>query len=270
MNNIHNIIIVGYGFVGQAVHHSLTANHEVATNFNVLIYDPKKGHELDTINYPISAIFICVPSPQSPSGSCDDSIVVSSVEKFKNWGSTIIVKSTVPPSTIDKLLLIDPLMVYMPEFLREKSWKEDSINPHIVIVGSIDKSSESIALKILRDSSINEITSKHIWVCHPKEASLYKYVTTTFLAMKVVYMHELFNWMSRSGMGENWEQLISMLETDHRIGSTHLRAPGEHGLGYSGTCFPKDTRALIAESKGQLTLLSAVDESNIVLRKQTR
>jgi UDP-glucose 6-dehydrogenase len=67
-------------------------------------------------------------------------------------------------------------------------------------------------------------------------------------------------------MGEHWDTLSGLMQSDARFGSSHFSAPGHHGLGYSGSCFPKDTQALVTESNGELSLLQATIASNNKLR----
>jgi UDPglucose 6-dehydrogenase len=259
---MQKILIVGFGFVGQAVNHSLTADPEKAKNFSIDILDPAKG-KIDLKHPQHDAIFICVPTPSNEDGSCNDKLVVDYVKRFENAFCPVIVRSTVPPSTIEKLEQINPNIVYMPEFLREKTWAEDSVSPHIIIIGCQTKKTFEKVKRLIELSSINQT---HIEWVDPTEASLFKYAANTFLSMKVVYMHELYKWMMSIGKDHSWNTLASLMIDDGRFGSSHFLTPGHHGFGYSGSCFPKDTKALAFEGAGQLSLLEAVIKSNDRLR----
>lgn len=266
-NTIHNILIVGYGFVGKAVHHSLIADRRDTESgelsFKITILDPAAGFN-PPLDNSFTAIFVCVPTP-TVDGTCDDSIVLEQVEKFKNVTCPLIIRSTIPPSSIKKILSIKPDIVYMPEFLREKHWQYDAINPEIVVIGTDSEEMKLRVYEILEDSSIKYYNTTVSFVS-PIEASLFKYAANTFLAMKVVYMHELHKWMISENMGDSWSNLSMLMKFDSRFGSSHFDAPGEHGYGYSGSCFPKDTQALVTESKDRLTLLKSAIEANTRLR----
>ena len=260
---MQKILIVGFGFVGQAVNHSLISDPEKAKNFSIDILDPAKG-KVDMKHQQHDAIFICVPTPSNADGSCHDNIVVEYVKRFENAFCPVIVRSTVPPSTIEKLEEINPNIVYMPEFLREKTWAEDSVSPHIIIIGCQTKKTFEKIKSLVALSSINQT---HIEWVDPVEASLFKYAANTFLSMKVVYIQEMFKWLGSIGKEKSWDTLVALMKDDDRFGSSHFTAPGDHGFGYSGSCFPKDTSALAFEGAGQLSLLDAVIKSNDRLRK---
>jgi UDPglucose 6-dehydrogenase len=261
------ILIVGYGFVGKAVHHSLTATEKAAANVQVHILDPMQGH--DGTSSPFDTVFICVPTPSNPDGSCDDHLVVEYVERFSatTFNPLIIVRSTVPPTTIKNLLKINPGIVFMPEFLREKSWKEDSVNPHMILIGTLSDSSYQLTLNTIRKSAV-QFNFRNIQRAHPVEASLFKYAANTFLATKVVFLHEMATWLNAVGDGAHFDALSILMQGDSRFGNTHFKVPGDHGYGYGGSCFPKDMRALAQEGNGNLSLIEAAIKANDKLQNK--
>lgn len=261
-NLLPQILIIGYGFVGAATHSVLPSN-----SFDVIIFDPLRGHDLPEVFdvHKLSAIFLCLPTPANKDGSCDDALVTGFVDANRHVTCPLIVRSTIPPSTIDKLLKLKQDIVYFPEFLREKTWETDVKWPEFTVVGC---NNLEIARKVFTLIKSSEINIRELLECTPIEASLFKYVHNTFLAMKVVYFHELYQWMTSAGYENNWAPLLDLLQYDKRLGHSHMEAPGHHGLGFSGSCFPKDTTAFTHETGGMLTLLMAAVDANKRLRNE--
>lgn len=257
-----NILIIGYGFVGKSVEYSLTFQKD--SPFAITIYDPKAGYDVDISEHSdFHAVFICVPTPQAKDGSCNYSVVEHYVEMFDNPTCPIILKSTVVPSAIDKLLAINPELIYVPEFLTEKNWQYDTLSAPHQYIGTNNVELFEIVAGIFADAGLLSIPIR----VTPRVASLIKYTANTFLAMKVVYMHEMYQWLKSEGKEDEFEMLTDYLPLDKRLGTSHFKAPGHHGLGYSGTCFPKDTLALVTEAKGNLPLLEEVIKRNASLRR---
>jgi len=117
------------------------------------------------------------------------------------------------------------------------------------------------------DSMIN-FERVRIEYCSIAEASFFKYMANSMLAMKVIINNELADLAER--MGISWEAVSAIAKTDSRLGSSHWRVPGDNGeLGYGGACFPKDTAALknLADQNGaELSVLEAVMFKNHKLR----
>ena len=260
------VLIVGYGFVGKAVETSLIGGREEkAANFEIQVLDTGLGltptPEFLKI---VDAIFICVPSPESADGSCDDSIVQQYVELFAMQKAITVIRSSIPPSSVQKMVEINPAVIYMPEFLRESSWKCDALHPEHLIIGTNVYDSFEALRNVFRKSALRNL--ENMRMVDPVQASLFKYAVNTFLATKVVFFHELNKWMEGAGHGDHWDGLKEMLQKDERVGKSHLTAPGAHGYGFAGTCFPKDTKAFVAESGGELSLLADAIKCNTRLR----
>ena len=207
-------------------------------------------------------IFICVGTPtKKNSYEADLSQVFSAAKKIsQNIKSfkIIINKSTVPIMTGDKVEKIISKkvkkklfsVVSNPEFLREGEAIRDFIYPDRVVVGTLDKSSNK-KLKSLYSPLISK-GARYINTSR-RAAELIKYASNAFLATKITFINELANLCEK--MDINIEDVSIGIGTDKRIGSRFLRA----GPAYGGSCFPKDTRALIDTAKKSRTSLSVVN-----------
>ncbi len=213
-------------------------------------------------------IFICVGTPTIKNKYEADLSQVYSVTKeiSKNIKSfkIIINKSTVPVTTGDKVEKIISLkvkkqlfsVVSNPEFLREGEAIRDFIYPDRVVIGTSEKKSNKI-LKNLYSPLISK-GAKYINTSR-RAAELIKYASNAFLATKITFINELANLCEKLDI--NIEDVSIGIGTDNRIGSRFLRA----GPAYGGSCFPKDTRALIdtaKKSKSPLSIINTVINSN--------
>ena len=213
-------------------------------------------------------IFICVGTPTIKNKYEADLSQVYSVTKeiSKNIKSfkIIINKSTVPVTTGDKVEKIISLkvkkqlfsVVSNPEFLREGEAIRDFIYPDRVVIGTSEKKSNKI-LKNLYSPLISK-GAKYINTSR-RAAELIKYASNAFLATKITFINELANLCEKLDI--NIEDVSIGIGTDNRIGSRFLRA----GPPYGGSCFPKDTRALIdtaKKSKSPLSIINTVINSN--------
>jgi len=216
-------------------------------------------------------IFFCLPTPQGEDGAADLKYVLgvaSEVGKIlahnPNTGYKIIVnKSTVPVGTgllvekeIKKYGFENFDVVSNPEFLREGFAVEDFMKPDRIVIGS----SSSRALEIMKQlyepfvRQGNPILEMDI-----SSAEVTKYASNSYLAMRITFMNELANFCEK--VGADIDLVRKGMGTDTRIGKRFLFA----GIGYGGSCFPKDVKALIKTSKekgSEIRLLTLVDEIN--------
>ena len=213
-------------------------------------------------------VFICVGTPtKKNSNSADLSQVYAaakeiskSIKKFK----IIINKSTVPVTTGDEIEKIISKKVNKkffsvlsnPEFLREGEAIRDFIYPDRVVVGSNDSRSQ----KILK-SLYSPLISKGAKLVSTKRraAELIKYASNAFLATKITFINEIANLCEKTGI--DIEDIWIGIGLDKRIGSRFLRA----GPAYGGSCFPKDTKALVSTAdkfKTNLSVVKSVIRSN--------
>ena len=258
--------IIGYGFVGKALHNGLNPKTEV------LLIDPKLNTSVnDLINFAPEIIFVCVPSPMNNNGTQDLAIlnkVFGELRSLQN-DPEIILKSTVLPDALLTLSSNFPNLVFNPEFLREKHADEDFIRSNLIVFGgSIEH--------VNKASHFYKNHTKCISKEHVKTdlitASLLKYTINSFLATKVTFFNEINNIFNLSKADDSWENFVSFLSKDERIGNSHMSVPGHDGkLGFGGACLPKDSKALIEFSKIQgqkLNVLSEVIKVNNSIRCQ--
>ena len=206
-------------------------------------------------------IFICVGTPTKKNSDSADLkhvfAVAHQLKKIISKYKIIITKSTVPITTGDKIekiltnlkkrKLVD--VVSNPEFLREGEAIRDFIYPDRVIIGTESKK----ANKILRSLYLPIIkTSSRYFKTSRRGAEMIKYASNAFLATKISYVNELANLCERTGV--DIKDVSFGMGSDQRIGERFLRA----GPAYGGSCFPKDTRALIDTAKRFKTNLSIV------------
>ncbi len=206
-------------------------------------------------------IFICVGTPtKKNSNSADLKYVFKVARELKNIINKykiIITKSTVPVTTGDKIekilknlknkKLID--VVSNPEFLREGEAIRDFIYPDRVIIGTDSKKANKI-LKTLYMPIIKK-TSRYFNTSR-RGAELIKYASNSFLATKISFINEIANLCEKTGV--DIKDVSLGMGSDQRIGDRFLRA----GPAYGGSCFPKDTRALIDIGKKFRTNMSIV------------
>lgn len=210
-------------------------------------------------------IFICVGTPSMQDGSTDLAQVVSaarSVADHARGNPIVVVKSTVPPGTADRLAKIvnadrsSPNLIHVvsnPEFLREGEAVADFMNPDRVILGAADRSSaEAVGALYAR------LTCPVVF-CDNATAEMVKYASNAFLATKISFINEIASLCEPFNVEVN--DVARGMGMDHRIGAHFLKA----GLGWGGSCLPKDISALAAmarESRVPSPLLDSVFEVN--------
>lgn len=258
-----NIGIIGLGFVGKAIADCICSESPV-------IIDPGKGYNTTYEDIKkCTGIFICVPSPRNTDGSCDTSILEKVLRNLKNidYTGVIISKCTAPPDAYIRLNDLYPNLVHSPEFLTAANALTDYYRGKFSIIGGKIPAYLREAQRIIK---LTQPALEQIKYCSIGEAALAKYIINSFLATKVVFMNEMCEIASASGL--DYKNISNLISLDSRIGDSHLNVPGPDGsLGFGGMCFPKDTAALIkyAESNGiNLNVLNAAIKKNILLRLQ--
>jgi UDPglucose 6-dehydrogenase len=228
----------------------------------------KFSTDLDSSIKKSDIVFICVGTPTKKNGIGADLSQIYSVSKeiskSINKFKIIITKSTVPVTTgdeIEKILLKKVnknkfSVISNPEFLREGEAIRDFIYPDRVVVGANDKKSANI-LKSLYSPLISK-GAKFIST-NRRAAELIKYASNAFLATKITFINEIANLCEKTGI--DVEDISIGIGLDKRIGSRFLRA----GPAYGGSCFPKDTKAIVATAdkfKINLSVIKSVIKSN--------
>lgn len=210
-------------------------------------------------------IFIGVGTPQSESGEADLTAVWAVVDEIRecaNDSKIVVVKSTVPVGTNAKVEErlnqghIHHQVASNPEFLKEGYAIDDFMKPDRVVIGVRDKE----VADVLRDLHAPFMRSgKHILVMSPESAEMTKYAANCCLATKISFINEIANLCEILGADIN--QVRHGIGHDERIGFQFMYP----GIGYGGSCFPKDVRAMIAltEAAGKPSeILSAVHQVN--------
>jgi len=194
------------------------------------------------------AVFIAVGTPtRRGDGHADLSYVYAAAEEIAGLidGFTVIVtKSTVPVGTGDEVEAIIKkarpdaqfAVVSNPEFLREGAAIEDFKRPDRVVVGSEDERAQAVMRELYRPLSLNETP---IVFTGRRTSELIKYAANAFLAMKITFINEMADLCEK--VGADVQQVAKGIGLDKRIGGKFLNA----GPGYGGSCFPKDTIALV-------------------------
>lgn len=194
-------------------------------------------------------IFICVPTPPTASGGADLSYIESvsrDIAAYLNEYRCVVEKSTVPvrtgghvSSVIGKYAKkgVDFDVASNPEFLREGSAIEDTLHPDRIVFGVETRRAEMV----LRD--VYKPFKAPIVVTDIKSAELIKHASNSFLALKISYANALAAVCERAGA--NVGEVVRGMGMDKRIGSSFLNA----GIGYGGSCFPKDVAAFEAISR---------------------
>ena len=215
--------------------------------------------------------FIAVGTPQGEDGSADLQYVfdvANSIAKSMNGYKVIVDKSTVPVGTAEKITKLiakntdyDFDVVSNPEFLKQGNAVDDFLSPDRVIIGSNSDKATQIMQEIY---SPFLRTANRIILMDVKSAEMTKYAANSFLATKISFMNEIANLCEK--VGANAEMVRVGMSTDNRIGNKFLFP----GLGYGGSCFPKDVKALIrtgSEFGCDMSIIAATDKTNKLQRK---
>ena len=221
-------------------------------------------------------IFLAVDTPQKKNGDADLSNLfsaVTSIAKLMNNEKIVVEKSTVPVGTsellkkkIDIVLKkrsqdISYSVVSNPEFLKEGVAVDDFMKPDRIIIGLDDEKLKPLFNEIYQPFNRKY---KKIQYMSVKAAELTKYASNSLLATKISFINEIANMASL--LNVDIEDVRQGVGSDHRIGNEFLYP----GLGYGGSCFPKDVKALIAAGKKKsytMPLLESVDKINFNQRK---
>lgn len=223
--------IIGYGFVGQAVHSGIRADVEV------FIHDPLKGYECTK---EVDVAFICVGTPSKEDGSQDlDSVVdafnqASIIMKAK----LVVVKSTVLPGSLSPVGMTKSTahVVVNPEFLNQNSAVNDFQNQKLCILGGF--MSDCLELQRLYQKCF-DINIQEYEFCSHDEASIIKYTHNCFNAYKVLFWNYLYEFMGDPRkIARAYKKLREGLPNDF----SQLAPDGK--LGFGGACFSKDVKAL--------------------------
>ena len=208
-------------------------------------------------------IFIGVGTPELPDGSANLKYVATvsrQIAESVEHDCLVVVKSTVPVGTNDKVeqfikdSLINDVKIEVasnPEFLAQGTAVRDTLKASRIVIGTESKEAETILLEIYKPFNLPIVSVSR------RSAEMIKYASNDFLALKISYMNDIANLCEL--VGANIEDVARGMSYDPRIGANFLKA----GIGYGGSCFPKDTKALkyLAKKNGYKlrTVEAAVD-----------
>ena len=267
------IAVIGTGYVGLVTGTCLaeTGNEVVCVDIDqdkvnkmksgiVPIYEPhldvlfERNIKAGRLNFTTSLdeglnfgviVFLALPTPEDEDGSADLSYVLGVADqigkKIKDY-KVIVDKSTVPVGTAEKVhhsiaknASCDFDVVSNPEFLREGYAVDDFLKPERIVIGS----SSERATKLMQKLYNPFVRSGNpIIIMDEKSAELTKYAANSFLATKITFMNEIANYCEK--VGADVDKVRAGMGTDSRIGKRFLFP----GIGYGGSCFPKDVKAL--------------------------
>lgn len=211
------------------------------------------------------AIFIGVGTPEMPDGSANLSYIATvsrQIAETIEKDCLVVVKSTVPVGTNDKVeqfikdFLVHDVKVEVasnPEFLAQGTAVHDTLHASRIIIGTESKEAEALLMKIYEPFALPIVSVKR------RSAEMIKYASNDFLALKISYMNDIANLCEL--VGADITDVAKGMCYDERIGSRFLNA----GIGYGGSCFPKDTKALkyLAKENGyRLRTVEACVEVN--------
>lgn len=211
------------------------------------------------------AVFIGVGTPEQPDGSADLSFIATVARQIAEnieKDCLVVVKSTVPVGTNDKVeqfikdFLIHDVKVEVasnPEFLSQGSAVHDTLHAARIIIGTESDFAKNMLTEIYKPFKLPIVNVNR------KSAEMIKYASNDFLALKISYMNDIANLCEL--VGANIQDVAKGMSYDERIGAKFLNA----GIGYGGSCFPKDTKALkfLAEQHGyKLKTVEAAVEVN--------
>lgn len=263
--------IIGQGFVGSAVREGMK------DYFKIFAFDkdPNKFSSATSIFNVVENVdvtFLCVPTPMRKSGECDLSILKFALTEISNCVTAlnkknfiVVIKSTIPPGTTEALNTefnnLD--IVFNPEFLTEANAVNDYINQNRIVIGGERPGTTKV--KQIFSKAFPKVpiikTSSTI-------AETIKYVTNTFLSMKVSYANEIYQLCQKLNI--DYDKVIEYARYDERLGNSHWSVPGPDGdFGFGGHCFPKDIAALQFLAK-QLNVDTTMLDATIKKNEQVR
>jgi len=245
--------IIGLGVVGKACKFGFELiGHEV------LSHDIALGTSIKELSH-TKVIFVCVPTPSNPDGSCDTSIVESVVSDLHaiHYSGIVAVKSTVSPGTMDELKrkygFLNLAMV--PEFLRERCAITDFTENHdVLVVGAYSNEAAEVIIKAHGD------LPKKVVVVKPKEAEFVKYFNNTYNATLITFANSFHDICEKSGV--DYSVVMKTVSQRDHISKNYLQC-NKNFRGFGGVCLPKDTRAMAALEKGtDITFFSDILKQN--------
>jgi len=269
MFKINSIGVVGLGFVGTAVKNGFEKKVNVET-YDKYSEDKSTCISLEELVSKTKILFLCLPTPMNPDGSCDLSIIKETVLKIDELATkehVVVIKSTILPGTTSDLnqVCAKIQVVFNPEFLTEVNYIEDFKNQTRIVLGGPRPGTtvvKTLYKKVFEETPIIKTGST--------TAEFVKYFLNCFLATKVSFANEFKQVCDR--MNVDFDKVVEYALYDKRVGNTHFSVPGPDGQpGFGGSCFPKDLNAFINLAERldvNSMVLSSVWKKNLELRPE--
>lgn len=270
-----NVTIIGTGFVGVVTAAVLASFKNTVigldidpakvvslTSGKVPFYEPQleelmlqgvnAGYLSFTTDYAqaiskAEVIMVAVGTPSAPDGTADLKYVRAACEAMAphlQENAIVCIKSTVPPGTLEKVdawlrphAKVRYVLASLPEFLREGSAVSDTLHPDRIVVGCLDDRAQAIL------AQLHEPLQAPVVFVSPESAQMGKYAANAYLATRITFINQIADLCEENGA--NVQEVIRIIGEDKRIGR-HYWYPG---LGYGGSCFPKDVKELAAYSR---------------------
>ena len=270
-----NVTVIGTGFVGVVTSAVLASFKNQVIGLDI---DPKKIEMLEKGKVPFfepgleellvqtqetgnlhfttsyekavseaDVIMVAVGTPSAPDGTADLRYVFAACESlapFLKEDAVVCIKSTVPPGTLAEVepkikakTKVHFVLASVPEFLREGSAVQDTLHPDRVVIGCLDTAAQAILRKL------HTPFDAPILFVAPESAQMGKYAANAYLATRITFINQMADLCEKNGA--DVLEVINIIGEDKRIGR-HYWYPG---LGYGGSCFPKDVRELAAYSR---------------------
>ena len=263
-----NILIVGAGYVGLATGITLAKKEhkvkfydkdkekiELLKKGKLFFFEPKLQEALKEITKSqdvffsnnikealedIEIVFVCVGTPILKDGRTNSKDIEKAIKEIKKYATkdlVVAIKSTINPkvyTSIKNILASSKFHLSVnPEFLREGSALNDSLNPSRIVIGTEDEYAKKILSKLYASFEAPKIFT------NPISAILTKYASNSFLAVKISFINEIASLSDK--IGANIDDIALGIGLDPRIGKDYLKA----GIGYGGSCLPKDTKNMV-------------------------
>lgn len=266
--NQFKIGIVGNGFVGNAINKGLNHYH------NVKIYDVNESKSTDVLSDVINQeiVFVCLPTPMyKDTLDCNLSYITdffnTVITYTYNPNTVFVIKSTIPVGTTEKLCekFKQLKIVHSPEFLTARTALIDFITPARNIVGGREENGTALVKELYE----KRFPGVPCHVMSSNESEFIKYFSNCFFATKVSFFNEMYILTKKLNL--SWDNILSGVMSDGRIGISHYQVPGHDGdYGFGGTCFPKDINAFIKtfkENDIEPLILQAAWNRNLTVRQ---
>jgi|TARA_B110000211_G_scaffold176629_1_gene199578 UDPglucose 6-dehydrogenase len=255
--------IIGQGYVGGAIKMGFKEHYDIETYDKFDLAKSTRSSIKRVVEF-TDVIFVCVPTPMRKDGTCYTGIVEEVIREINQTadGHIIVIKSTVPPGTTDRINAeyTNSTVIFNPEFLTEANFIEDFKNQSRIILGGDRKGTNKlrqIYSKVFPQATIVKTGSK--------TAEMVKYFINCFLATKVSFANEMYSVCEQVGI--DYDKVVEYATYDERLGKSHWAVPGpDEDFGFGGHCLPKDLSAIINEFK-TYGLLEAVEQVNDQIRE---